>query len=267
MKCAWVDGKLQPSDSAVIGALGQGVQTGLGVFEAMKVVRGEAFAMNRHLRRLAGSAAMLSLVVPYDDATLRDAVREVLATDDAATKVRITVIAGVGDQVSVTVSTTTASPWPPTADLIVSPFIRNERSPSMGAKTTSYVDNVLSSRAAKLAGADEAILCDSRGYLSEGTASNLFLVVDGELCTPSLANGGLGGMTREVLLELVECNVSETLTVDDLRRATEVFITSSTRDVHPVASIDGVPVELVPGPITVHAAQVFADVQLRTLDP
>lgn len=241
---------------------------GLGVFEALSVVRGEAFALSRHLRRLARSADIVGLRVPFTDVELRGAVAAVIAADRSATKVRITVSANSGDAAPVVVVNGVAQhEWPATARIVLSSYVRNERSPSTGAKTTSYADNVLALAAARRSGADEALLCDSNGFLSEGTASNVFLAVDGELCTPSLANGGLGGMTRELLCEVTPVRLRDDITVTELRAAPEVFITSSTRGVHPVEFIDGVAVPRCPGPLTAAAADALTTLQARTLDP
>jgi branched-chain amino acid aminotransferase len=268
MTDVWIDGRLVPADQATVAAVSPGVQVGLGVFEALAVVRGEAFALSRHLGRLARSAEIVGVSVPYTDAELRVAVAEVVAADPDATKVRITVSANAGDGApTVVVNGVRQAGWPATARVVVSTFVRNERSPLAGAKSTSYAENVLALAAARRVGADEALLCDSNGHLSEGTASNVFLAIDGELCTPSLANGGLGGMTRELLCEIVPVRLCDDISLDQLRRAPEVFITSSTRGVHPVASIDGEAVPRCPGPLTDAAADAFAALQARTLDP
>lgn len=273
MTSVWIDGRLVAPDEAMVPAVSPGVQVGLGVFEALAVVGGEAFALTRHLGRLARSAEIVGVPVPYTDDELRAAVGAVLATDPEASKVRITVsamgVAGAADTAPpvVVVNSVRQAPWPDTARVVLSSFVRNERAPSSGAKTNSYADNVLALAAARHAGADEALLCDSNGFLSEGTSSNVFVVVDGELCTPSLANGGLGGMTRELLCEIVPVRRRDDITVAQLLTAPEVFVTSSTRGVHPVASIDGRPVEQCPGPLTVAAADAYAALQRRTLDP
>jgi branched-chain amino acid aminotransferase len=155
----------------------------------------------------------------------------------------------------------------PTTDVATVPWTRNERSAVAGAKTTSYAENVVALDAAHRAGASEAILTNSQGALCEGTGSNLFLVVDGELCTPSLATGCLAGITRELVCEVVDVHERGDLTLDHLRSAAEGFLTSSTRDVHPIARVDGSPLAAAPGPLTQTAAEAFAALEARTLDP
>ncbi len=268
MARVWIEGRLVEAHEATVAAVSPGVQVGLGVFESLGVVDGVAFALTRHLARLYRSAAILGIEVPVEDESLRDAVAAVLAANPEATKVRITV-SDQGPEVApaVVVDATAQQEWPETADVVLSPFVRNESSPLTGAKSTSYAENLLARRAALRDGADEALLCDSNGFLSEGTASNVFVVVDGRLCTPSLANGALGGMTRELLLEVTPVEVRADITVEQLRAAPEVFITSSTRGVHPVATIDAVAVPSCPGPLTEAAADAYAALRARTLDP
>lgn len=264
----WIDGHLVRAQDALISAVTPGVQAGIGVYEALTVVRGEAFACTRHLRRLAASAARLDLTVPFDDAELRAAVGVVLAATPAATKIRITVWAGSGgDPPVVVVNPIVQDPWAATARVVVSEFVRNERAPSVGAKIVSVVDHQLAVAAARRRGADEALLFDTRGHLSEGTASNVFVAVGDELCTPALANGCLPGVTRALICELVPVTERDDITVEDLRAAPEIFLSASTRAVHPVAVLDGAALPRCPGPLTEAASMAYAALQERTLDP
>ena len=269
MSRVWIDGTFVNEDVAHVPALGAGVLTGMGVFESMHVTDGKAFAITRHLRRLRISAAVVGLALGVSDASLRAAIVEVAREHGGPARLRVTATAA-GDPdmpVSVIVHAVTIPPWPATCRLIVSPWVRNERAPSSGAKTTSYVDNALALREAKRLGADEAVLCDTRGFLSEGTSSNLFLVRNRTLLTPSFANGCLAGVTRELLVELVDVIEDDALTVDDLHAADEVFLTSSTRNVQPVSCVDGSDVPACPGPVTAQAAAAFIALRAQTIDP
>lgn len=268
MSGVWIDGRLVAEPDAHVPAVSPGVQIGMGVFESLVVIGGVAFALTRHLARLAASAAIVGVKVPVSDADLRDAVAAVVAANPGANKLRITVSStGVDTSPVVVVNAVTQPEWPDAATIVVSPYVRNERAASVGAKTTGYLDNALARQDALGRGAGEAVLCDSRGFLSEGTASNVFCVVDDVLCTPSFANGCLAGVTRELLCEVAEVHERDDLTPADLRAAPEVFITSSTRGVHPVATVDGVAVEQCPGPLTAAAGAAFEALVARTLDP
>ncbi|HEC10817.1 MAG TPA: 4-amino-4-deoxychorismate lyase, partial [Acidimicrobiales bacterium] len=129
-----------------------------------------------------------------------------------------------------------------------------------------YAENVVALAAAARSGADEALLLNNRGELCEGTGSNIFVVQGGRIRTPPLSSGCLAGITRELVGELVEVEEAP-LTPVDLDRAEEVFITSSTRDVQPVASVDG---RLYPGrsgPVTNRVVALFSDLLATRPDP
>ncbi|MEJ7585496.1 MAG: aminotransferase class IV [Acidimicrobiales bacterium] len=263
-----------------MSALDHGLTVGDGVFETLKVVDGTPFAMTRHLARLRRSAEVLDLRVPMDDAELRAAGAELIDASRArraeAGRLRITVTGGRGplgsgrDHVEPTIllATSEARPWPATASVLTVPWVRNERSAVAGAKTTSYADNVVALAAAHAAGADEAIFANTVGALCEGTGTNVFVVSGSRVRTPALSSGCLAGVTRELLLEVIECEETDELTLDQLRGADEAFLTSSTRDVQAIATVDGVAIgPAAPGPHTAAAAVAFAAVQARSLDP
>jgi len=136
----------------------------------------------------------------------------------------------------------------------------------MGLKSTSYAENVLALAHAKSLGAGEALLGNLAGEICEGTGSNVFVVADGRITTPPLSAGCLAGVTRALVIEWCAdagIDVSQNaMAMTDLSGAEEMFITSSTRDVHPVdAVIDGNGQRVWaagPGPVTASAAEVFA---------
>jgi branched-chain amino acid aminotransferase len=104
-----------------------------------------------------------------------------------------------------------------------------------------------------------------RGQLCEGTGSNVFVVIDGELITPTLSSGCLAGITRELVLEW--CEVSERdLPLDVLQEADEVFLASTTRDVQGLHRIDERELD-APGPVTAQTAKVFAQRSQENVDP
>jgi branched-chain amino acid aminotransferase len=151
--------------------------------------------------------------------------------------------------------------------VVVSPWRVNEHSPQAGAKTTSHLEYALALADARRRGAEEAVLTNTSGVLCEASSSNAFLVVGGVLCTPALATGCLPGVTRGLVCGLVAVDERTDLTVDDLRSAPEAFLTSSTRDVHPIATVDGRPLDAAPGPATMAAHDALASLQRSTLDP
>ena len=271
----YVNGELVAAADATIAVADHGLTVGDGLFETMKVVRGEPFAVTRHLLRLRRTAHGLGLrELPSDD-ELRDAITSTIrANGDGVGRVRITVTGGIGPagttrgESGVTVVVVCAAPpdWTATAPVIVVPFTRNERGALAGLKTTSYAENVIALERAHAAGADEAIFANTQGNLCEGTGTNVFLVLDGELLTPPLSAGCLAGVTRELLLDVVEV-VERDVPVDALAEADEAFLTSSTRDVQPIASVDGTPLPVAPGPRTTAAMEAFAALAAAATDP
>jgi branched-chain amino acid aminotransferase len=133
-------------------------------------------------------------------------------------------------------------------------------------KTTSYAENVVALDHAHGRGATEAIFANTAGLLCEGTGSNVFLEVDGRLCTPRLTSGCLAGITRELLGELVDVDEVD-VPLDALARAGEAFLTSSTRNVQAIRAVDGQPLAEPPGPLTKSASEAFLDLLARDLDP
>ena len=273
----WVDGRLVAEDTPVVRADDHGLVVGDGVFETIGVSDGVPFALSRHLHRLARSAAGLGLAV--DEALVRDAVKTVLEGATGAARLRITITGGPSPYGSdrgtatptVLVALAPMAAWPPTTDVAIVPWTRNENAATAGLKTTSYADNVVALRHAHDRGAAEAIFANTRGEVCEGTGSNLFYEYDGRLVTPPLSSGCLAGITRELVLEwLADAGapvLERPLPMDTLRSTTEAFITSSTRDVMPVASVDGVALAAAPGPLTRRAAEVFARRAAESPDP
>lgn len=272
---AWIDGRLVAHDEAVVGADDHGLLVGDGVFETAKVVDGTAFALRRHLLRLRRSAAGLGLTVPYADDILRAAVETLVeANRPGVGRLRITFTSGRGPlgsgrgdgPGSLVMVTGPAGRWEPTTAVVTVDWPRNERSPTAGLKTTSYVENVLAVKAAHEAGATEALMANLQGHLCEGTGSNVFVGLGGRLVTPPLSSGCLAGITRALVLEVTDA-VEDDLPMSVLDDADEVFITSSTRDVHPVSRIDDRDLPDAPGPLTAAAAAAFAELEAADPDP
>lgn len=270
----WIDGAVVDVAAARVSAFDHGLTVGDGVFETMRVYRGQAFALRRHLDRLERSAAGLGLSVP-DRSLLAAATAEVLAAGGLADgRLRITLTGGVAPLGSgrgsapptLVVAVAPLDPPAATADVVLVPWPRNERSALAGLKTTSYGENVVALARAAASGAGEAIFANTLGQLCEGTGTNVVLARGGRLVTPPLTSGCLAGVTRALVLEL--CEVEEVdLPVTALAEADEAFLTSTTREVQPIATVDGVALPAAPGPLTSAAAAAFTDLVARDLDP
>jgi branched-chain amino acid aminotransferase len=262
----WVDGELVEPGRAVLRADDHGVTVGDGVFETMKVIDGRPFALRRHLDRLVASATGLGLAVDLD--AIQAGIDTVLAQEQqpGRARLRVTVTGGPapfgsdrGDATpTVIIATAPLSDWPATADVVIVPWTRNERAATAGLKTTSYADNVVALHYAHERGAAEAIFANTRGELCEGTGSNVFVGIRGELITPPLDSGCLSGITRDLIVEWLGDVAERALPISALADADEAFLASTTRDVQPIRAVDGKVLAAAPGPLTERAASVFA---------
>ena len=278
----WSRGRLHAAEELLVSAVDHGVTVGDGVFETTGIVRGRPFALTRHLDRLVRSARGLGLADP-DLELVRAGVDAVLEARPGAGRVRITVTGGLGplgsdrlpgDQTVLVM----AGPGGPvaTARAIRVPWVRNERSAVVGLKTTSYAENVVAVAAAHAAGADEALLANTRGELCEGTASNVFVERDGELLTPPLSSGCLAGITRALVLEWAaqeglpvrETSDGElpfTVLDDAAPGRAALMLASSVRTVAPIVALDGRPLDA--GPISRAVVEMYRRRAADDLDP
>ncbi|MFC4556492.1 aminotransferase class IV [Georgenia faecalis] len=274
----WHDGAVLDADTPVVSALDRGITVGDGVFETCALVGGTPFALTRHVDRLVRSATGMGLPAPDPD-RVRDAVADLAAAlGPVDGRLRITWTAGPGPMGSARGAgeptlLVTAAAAPPAGSapvrLVVVPWVRNERSPLVGIKATSYAENVLALAYARERGGAEALLANTRGELCEGSSSNVFVEDDGVLLTPPLASGCLGGVTRDLVLEWArEAGIAvaeQTLPLDVVHRAGHLAITSSLRGVVAVAAVDDR--ELPPGPLTTAVAELFTQRRADDLDP
>lgn len=273
-RIVWINGALVTEDEARISPFDHGWLVGDAVFETLVIVRGMPFAARRHLERLAYSAEHLGVTVPDAD-VLREAMIEVAAANGLQEgRLRVTVSSGTGPLGSnrgdspptATVAATPQTPWPATIAVATVEWTINERGPLAGLKTVSYGANVRALAAAKAVGASEAIFANTQGILCEGTGSNIFLVHQGQLITPSMASGCLAGVTRQLVIELTGA-VEQDVPLEALASADEAFLTSTTRDVHPIHAVDGHTLPAAPGPLTQAAAQAFIQLKASEIDP
>jgi branched-chain amino acid aminotransferase len=272
---AWLNGQLLDDPAgATLSVTDHGFTVGDGVFESIKTLQGEPFALTRHVTRLARSATGLGLDAP-DEAEVRRGVAEVLAgTEDPLGRLRITYTGGPapmgsgrGDgPATLVVAYSVLDPMGASTAVSTVPWPRNERGATAGLKTTSYAENVIALAHASERGATEAIFANTVGNLCEGTGSNVFYVVDGELRTPTLASGCLAGITRALVLEW--CGGVE---VDEpmgevSQRMSEAFLVSTTRDVQAISRWDDRELP-APGPVTEECARTWARREAEHLDP
>ena len=270
----WLDGGLQDGESARVSVFDHGLTVGDGIFETVKAVHGRPFALTRHLDRLTRSARGLGLPDPDLDEVRRACTAVLDANPLPLGRLRITYTGGHGPLGSdrgehgptLVVAVGESARRPDSTAVITVPWTRNERGAVTGLKTTSYAENVVALARARGQGASEALFGNTVGQLCEGTGSNVFVVLDGEIHTPPLASGCLAGITRALVVEWTGAKETD-LPLDVLEGADEIFLTSTLRDVQAVQRVDDRQLPGVPGPVTVKAMRVFDERAGDDLDP
>ncbi|MDR6774261.1 aminotransferase class IV [Azospirillum sp. BE72] len=265
----WLNGQLMPAAEARIDPADRGFTLGDGLFETIRIKDGAPRHLPRHLARLTAGAALLRLPLPYDTATLSEAMAALIgATGLQDGVLRLTLSRGTGARgvlpppdarptVMMTVAPA-ANMTAPVAAVIARSTRRNEHSPLSRLKSLNYLDSILARQEAAERGADEALLLNGAGRLAESSIANLFLSVGGRLLTPPVADGALPGIRRALILERHGAEESP-LTPDDLARADEAILTNSL-GLRPLLSVDGIPVGIgSAGPVL---ARLLADPDL-----
>ncbi|MFF3614128.1 aminotransferase class IV [Streptomyces sp. NPDC002580] len=270
----WLDGGLQDIEAARVSVFDHGLTVGDGIFETLKAVDGRPFALTRHLDRLARSARGLGLPEPDADEVRRACAAVLEANPMPLGRLRITYTGGHGPLGSdrgehgttLVVALGASDRRPDSTAVVTVPWTRNERGALTGLKTTSYAENVVALARAREHGASEALFANTVGQLCEGTGSNVFVVLDGEIHTPPVASGCLAGITRALAVEWTGAKETD-LPLDVLERADEIFLTSTLRDVQAVHRVDTRELPGVPGPVTAKAMRVFEERAADDLDP
>jgi branched-chain amino acid aminotransferase len=259
----YVNGTIRPAAEAVVPVYDHGFLYGEGVYETIRTYNRVPFLYDRHMTRLRASSERIRLDVPFTDGELADAIDR---TVDAAGEmreayIRILLTRGVGELNYDPRSTPTA-----TTVIIVKPLeepparvfeqginicqveIRRNHPATVNPliKANNLLNNALAMQEANRHGGEEGLMCNYRGELSECSQANFFMVRGGVVLTPPSEAGLLEGITRAYLFDVgkdVGIDVREhVLYPADLATADEAFITSTTRELSPVTSIDGTPV-------------------------
>ncbi len=277
-RIAYVNGQYVPHGEAAVHIEDRGYQFADGVYEVIPIVNGKMIGEKGHIDRLWRSMNELKMDAPMDPGPMKIVMREVLRLNKVETGlIYIQVTRGVAprdhpfpdDAVSSLVMTakkTSLEAAEKKAEkgvgVITVPDIRWER---CDIKSVSLLPNILAKQQAKEAGAYEAFQYDEDGNITEGSSTNAWMVdQDGTLITRPTNNSILAGITRAELLELLEQkNMKVELrafSVEELRNAREVFLTSSSAYVQPVVEVDGKPIgNGQPGSISSELRHIFKD--------
>jgi len=248
-----------------------GLICGWGIFTTIRVARGEAFAYERHWRRLERDAALIRMPMPYTPAKVRVHLNEVIrankVTEGCAriylvyNKVGFWQSDEAQPDVDLIIYSAALPLFREPLRLGLRPQGRHAAAPLAGVKSISWLPNVWAVAEAAKEGFDEVVLLNERGEVAECTAANVFMVKNKKVHTPPLSSGCLEGVTRGILFEIApEAGVpivEHTLRPEDLYSADEVFISSTNRSLIGVGEIAGHAIAGAPGPVTRQLDELF----------
>jgi len=255
----YIDGRLYPKSEAKISVFDHGFLYGDGVFEGIRVYGGVVFKLKEHVDRLYDSAKVLKLEIPMSKEEITNKILEVVRANNVKDGyVRVIVTRGVGDlgldprkcpkPTVVIIAGSIQLYKPEVLEKGLTAIISSVRRDSVDAtshevKSMNYLNSILAKIEANEVGADEAIMLDSRGFVSEGTGENVFIVKNGKIYTPPRTAAILPGITRNRVIQLCKSLGIEVyerdITVTELLTADEVFVTGTAAEITPVTKISG----------------------------
>ena len=279
----YVDGQWLPKSGASISVFDHGLLYGDGVFEGIRVYNGVIFQFKEHRDRLYSSAKSIKLQIPLTAQDMTKAVVETLKRNGLKDAyIRLVVTRGAGDlgvdprkckRASVIIIT---EPVDPANGMIakqkgISLIISSVRRDAVDAttheiKSLNYLNSVMAKQEALDAGADDALMLDRNGFVSEATTTNLFIVKNGDILTPPSTAGILPGLTRRRIIHLARDIgyrvVERGLTPYDVTNADEAFLTGTLSEIVPVVKVKGIVVgDGKVGPITHEIMQSFVKIR------
>ncbi len=266
----FLNGRIIPVTEGSISTEDRGFLYGDGIFETLRSYHGEPFKLAEHLERMSSSAEKLKIIPAYTNAEISESLTKLLAKNSVQDAyIRITLSRGEGGsglQMSDGLRSTIliqVKPFKPYDEklynegmcLAVSGHRRSTTSPICGHKTTNLLTGILLKEEAGSKSAHDSIVLNTDGYIAECIVSNIFMVADGSVITPSLDTNILPGITRSTVLDI--CRDSgipareECFKIETLIKAEEVFITNSLMEIMPVSRIEDNKIgKTVPGKTT-----------------
>ena len=246
------------SSDAKISIFDHGFLYGDGIFETMRAYEGVIFMFEKHLNRLYRSASLIGLDIQRSVSDIKIAIYETLHANSLTNAyVRVSISRGYGPvgidpdlckESTFVIIANEFKNYPNTyfengISLMVSSVKRNHpEALNPQIKSMNFLNNILAKIESKKTGAMEAIMLNSKGFVAECTVSNIFFVIDEVLCTPSISCGILDGITRETVIEIAlryGLRVLEgEFKIDDLFKASEIFITNTSMELMPVSKIE-----------------------------
>ena len=277
----YLDGQYYPIEEARISPQDRGFLFGDGIYEVIPVFNKRLFEFDAHLTRLNNGLAAISIANPLSSQEWQDILNKLIQTHPWDNQfIYLQVTRGVqlernhlpDDCLTPSIYAYT-NPLLPVSDYIIKNGIKaitleDIRWLRCDIKAITLLPNVMMKIAAKQQGADDAILINRDGLISEGTASNVFIVQNGKLLTPPTSNKILPGITRLVIENIARdhniTRLEQELTLTDLEKADEIWLTSSTKDALPVCQLNGKAVGTgKPGAVWLKMNTFFAEAKER----
>lgn len=253
----FLNGQFVPEERALISAFDRGFLYGDGLFEGIRVCNGKAFRWKQHLERFQHGADFLKITVPFAAEAISSFAKRLVEENRMPDSLlRLTLSRGVGLRgyspkgagsptflMSLYPMTKVDFTAPPSWRVVVSSFCLPAKEPLARFKNCNKLPQVLARAEADAAGADEALLLNSEGFVVEGTTSNLFWIKGGTVCTPPLPSGILPGVTRAVILELCGNlrlpSCEENISAEELNKVEGAFLSMSSVGIAEIAFLNG----------------------------
>jgi branched-chain amino acid aminotransferase len=267
----FLSGKFVKKEEAVVSVYDHGFLYGDGVFEGIRVYSGNVFRLENHLKRLYESAHSIMLTIPYTLEEMTQIIVETIRKNELRSAyIRVVVSRGPGNLGLDPSSCSMPRVIVIAEELSLYPKELYERGLKVGSvatrrnrpdvlspqiKSLNYLNNILVKLEANQAGVDEALMLNDQGYVTEGSADNIFIIKNGVIYTPPVYLGALEGITRNAIIELARKNGYEVkeqpFTRHDVYIADEVFLTGTAVEVIAVNEVDTRQIkDGKPGPIT-----------------
>ncbi|HLR71746.1 MAG TPA: branched-chain-amino-acid transaminase [Pseudogracilibacillus sp.] len=274
----YVNGQFVQKDEAVVSVYDHGFLYGDGVFEGIRVYEGNVFKLKEHIDRLYESAHSIMLTIPHTKEEFQEIIVETVNKNHLSSAyIRVIVSRGKGD-----LGLDPRNCSTPTVIVIAEPLsiyseelyekglklasvVNRRSSPDVlnpQIKSLNYLNNILVKLSSVQADADEALILNNQGYVTEGSADNIFIVKNGLIKTPPIYLGALEGVTRNLILDLAmekKYSIEQTpFTLHDVYVADEVFLTGTAAEVIPVVSVDDRMIgDGTPGKVTKDLLEAF----------
>lgn len=280
----YLNGQFVAKEDAVISVYDHGFLYGDGVFEGIRVYEGNVFKLTEHIDRLYESAHSIMLDIPHSKEEMEKVIVETVNKNELTSAyIRVVVSRGAGDlgldprncsQPTVIVIAEALAIYSDDLyknGLKLASVVNRRSSPDVlnpQIKSLNYLNNILVKLASVQADADEALILNNQGYVTEGSADNIFIIKNDKIITPPVYLGALEGITRNAIIDLAnELDyevVEKPFTLHDVYIADEVFLTGTAAEVIPVVSVDQRTInDGKPGSITNHLLEAFRKLTVR----